>query len=128
MSPQTVLGLSGRFGAAFGSGLSGFSAEDGSLTVHVGDCLGIMRALPSGLFDLVLTSPPYNIGKEYEKKMRLNDYLSWHSMVIDECWRLTKTNGSECWQVGDYVDRGEIVPLDLLLYPYFKRRGFVLRN
>src|SRR5437016_7873540 len=87
-----------------------------------------MRSFRSGLFDLVLTSPPYNGGKEYEQKKRLSDYLVWHSKVIDECSRVTTPDGSICWQVGNFFERNELFPLDALLYPLFKNAGLSLRS
>lgn len=42
--------------------------------------------------------------------------------------RILKPQGSICWQVGNYVDNGEIIPLDVILYPIFSRLGLQLRN
>jgi len=77
---------------------------------------------------LVVTSPPYNIGKEYESKQPLKHYLEWQKTVIIECYRILKDSGSICWQVGNYVDNGEILPLDIALYPIFNDLGLKLRN
>jgi adenine-specific DNA-methyltransferase len=82
----------------------------------------------SGSVQLVVTSPPYNIGKEYERRSTLEDYLAAQERVIDECVRVLAERGSLCWQVGNHVDRGEVMPLDLVLYPLFKAHGLVLRN
>src|SRR3989442_12055296 len=98
-------------------------------TLFVGDCLPVMESLDTASIDLIVTSPPYNLGKEYERRrLHLNEYLSWHRKVIDECCRVIKTNGSICWQVGNYVKKGEVWPLDILLHPMFKANGFRLRN
>src|SRR5690348_11039591 len=44
-----------------------------------------LAALPrEPLFDLVVTSPPYNIGKDYESKTNLNEYLQWQTRIIDQ--------------------------------------------
>ncbi len=79
-------------------------------------------------FDLVITSPPYNLGKSYEKRADLTRYLSWQESVIDQVIPRLKPNGSLCWQVGNYIDNGEIVPLDIELAPIFRRLGLKLRN
>lgn len=92
------------------------------------DNLTFMSRLPTGRFKLVVTSPPYNIGKEYEGNTSLDDYLAHQTEVVRECVRLTDLNGSICWQVGNYVRDGEIVPLDAALYPIFKQAGLKLRN
>ena len=92
------------------------------------DNLEFMRGLPDGKFKLIVTSPPYNLGKEYEGKSTIDLYLTMQSRVIAECIRLLHPNGSICWQVGNFVDNGEITPLDVLLYPLFREHGLKLRN
>ena len=77
---------------------------------------------------LIVTSPPYNIGKEYEKHLALPEYIFQQQMVIRECVRALSATGSICWQVGNYVDNGEIVPLDIALYPIFQELNVRLRN
>lgn len=77
---------------------------------------------------LVVTSPPYNIGKSYEKTTPLDHYVAAQAQVIAECVRVLSPRGSLCWQVGNHVQEGEIFPLDLVLYPVFKRHGLKLRN
>lgn len=80
------------------------------------------------LFDLVVTSPPYNIGKSYEKKMPLDKYLNWQESLIDKIIPRLKHTGSLCWQVGNFVDNGYIIPLDIEFAPIFKKHGLKLRN
>lgn len=80
------------------------------------------------IFDLVITSPPYDIGKEYEKKIPLDEYLDWQKRIIHKISLRLKDTGSICWEVGTYVDSGEITPLDYELYPIFKSEGLHLRN
>lgn len=93
-----------------------------------GDCLATLRQLPDGFAKLIITSPPYNIGKAYEKAAGLEQYLSALNPVIDELARVLSPEGSLCWQVGNYVEKGELFPLDIFYYPLFKQRGFKLRN
>lgn len=88
----------------------------------------MLSTIPDSQIQLVVTSPPYNIGKEYEKRQPLEAYVAWQDKVIRECHRVLKPTGSICWQVGNYVNNGEIVPLDLVLYPIFKDLGMKLRN
>ena len=93
------------------------------------DNLDFMRNLADGSMKLIVTSPPYNIGKSYERRASLERYLDDQRDVISECVRLLNPMGSLCWQVGNHVTRdGEIVPLDLVLYPIFKKQGLRLRN
>lgn len=92
------------------------------------DNLEFMSSLRGNSMKLIVTSPPYNIGKSYEKRSTLEAYLEIQVKVIAECVRLLHPQGSICWQVGNHVDRGEVVPLDTVLYPIFKQHGLKLRN
>lgn len=92
------------------------------------DNLAFMRPLHDESIQLIITSPPYNIGKSYESRYSLEDYVQSQAQVISECVRLLRPNGSICWQVGNHVDKGEVFPLDLVLYPIFKSHGLELRN
>lgn len=92
------------------------------------DNLAFMRPLPDGMMHLIVTSPPYNIGKRYERRSPLNTYIKAQAQVISECVRLLSDRGSLCWQVGNHVDNGEIFPLDIYLYPIFREHGLKLRN
>jgi adenine-specific DNA-methyltransferase len=90
--------------------------------------LAFMRPLHAESMQLIVTSPPYNIGKSYESRSSLNDYVKAQAQVISECVRLLAPTGSLCWQVGNHVDNGEIFPLDMVLYPLFREHGLHLRN
>jgi adenine-specific DNA-methyltransferase len=92
------------------------------------DNLAFMRPLCDGMMKLIVTSPPYNIGKRYERRSPLDAYIQAQAQVISECVRLLSDQGSLCWQVGNHVDNGEIVPLDIALYPIFREHGLKLRN
>jgi adenine-specific DNA-methyltransferase len=98
------------------------------IVVHPGDCLELLKEIPDGSLQLIVTSPPYNIGKEYEKRLKLVTYLEQQASVIRECARTLSPRGSICWQVGNYVDNGTIVPLDTVLYPIFADLGLRMRN
>ncbi|GFP31562.1 adenine-specific DNA-methyltransferase, partial [Candidatus Hakubella thermalkaliphila] len=66
-----------------------FSKEN-SATLYLGDCLDFLRQIPDKSIQLIVTSPPYNIGKEYEKKPDIKEYVSQQSQVINECVRVLK--------------------------------------
>lgn len=70
----------------------------------------LLADLPDESMQLIVTSPPYNIGKAYEKRTVLDAYLHQQRKVIDECVRCLAPNGSICWQVGNFVERGSITP------------------
>lgn len=92
------------------------------------DNLDFMRGIPSESINLIVTSPPYNIGKTYERRTSLDDYVQNQMQVITECVRLLHPRGSMCWQVGNHVQDGEVFPLDIILYRIFKDHGLQLRN
>jgi len=99
-----------------------------NIVVFPDDCMNLLKSIPDESLQLVVTSPPYNIGKEYEKRLKLERYLEQQAAVIRECVRCLSPRGSICWQVGNYVDNGFIIPLDTVLYPIFKDSGLKLRN
>lgn len=100
-----------------------------SYALWQGDVETFLKGLPKEpLFDLIVTSPPYNIGKEYEARMALDKYLEWQERIIAELIPRLKKGGSICWQVGNYVDDNEIFPLDIEFAPIFKKHRLQLRN
>jgi len=98
------------------------------IVLFEGDCLELLKNVPDSSIQLVVTSPPYNLGKEYEKKLKLDNYLEEQAKVIKESVRVLAERGSICWQVGNHVDNGSIIPLDSVLYPIFANLGLKMRN
>lgn len=97
---------------------------------YQGDAFSLVNQIPEASIDLIITSPPYNIGKSYERGMfkstedykdKMEDFLGVLSCKL-------KDTGSICWQVGSYVKDGRLVPLDFLFYEMFLEKGFILRN
>jgi adenine-specific DNA-methyltransferase len=107
-----------------------FSKFDGRArcVLYLGDCIDLLKTIPDGLVKLIVTSPPYNVGKSYESKLALDAYVDSQAAVIKECVRVLHPQGSLCWQVGNYVENGEIIPLDILLYEAFRTHDLHLRN
>lgn len=102
--------------------------NDCRAVIKQSDVIEALNKLPSKTFKLVVSSPPYNLGKEYEQQVRLETYLEWQREVIKELYRVTSDQGSIVWQVGNFVDNGEVYPLDIQFYPIFKSLGMQLRN
>jgi len=92
------------------------------------NCQKAMKDIADNQIDLILTSPPYNINKEYEDKIDFKEYLKGIETVATDFYRILSAKGSICWQVGNHVDKGEIYPLDILTYDIFKQNNFKLRN
>jgi adenine-specific DNA-methyltransferase len=104
---------------------------DARAVVYQGDCMELLTTIPKDTIQLIVTSPPYNIGKSYERRSTLDVYLQTQRRVIAECVRVLKPHGSICWQVGNYVDKngvGSIVPLDIAIFQIFSELGLKLRN
>ncbi len=93
---------------------------------YCGDSLTYLKKFEKNKFDLIITSPPYNIGKSYEVKESIENYLKTQEEIIKELVKVLSDKGSICWQVGNYVDKGE--PLDIFYYNIFKKFGLKLRN
>jgi len=100
----------------------------GLCALYNGDCTQVLPKIPDGAIDLVMTSPPYNIGKPYENRAALDAYVEFQTDVITECYRVLAPKGSICWQVGNWVDAGEIVPLDSVVIPILRKLGMKIRS
>ncbi|WP_330203383.1 site-specific DNA-methyltransferase [Cyanobacterium sp. Dongsha4] len=86
--------------------------------IYNADCVTSMIKLPPEMIDLTVTSPPYNIGKEYEKKMDLSDYLDWCKSWLKEIYRLTTSNGSFWLNLGyqSVENIGKAIPISYFLW------------
>jgi site-specific DNA-methyltransferase (adenine-specific)/adenine-specific DNA-methyltransferase len=93
-----------------------------------GDAFALARDIPDGSVGLTVTSPPYNIGKVYEKRTNLAAYLAPYEDFARTLFAKTAPGGSVAWQVGNFVEKGEVYPLDIFYYAIFKDAGFHLRN
>jgi len=112
-----------------GASISVNYRPDASVTLHTGDRMPLLREIPDGAARLIVTSPPYNIGKTYESRIAFGDYLKLQRETLRECVRILAKDGSICWEVGNHVAKdGEIFPLDIFIYRICKRLGLKLRN
>ncbi len=105
-----------------------------TVTLFHGDRLELIDQIAKreAMAELIVTSPPYNVGKEYEKIVPLPDYIEQQRQTIEACVKILSPTGSICWQLGHYIEGSgrekEAFPLDILLYNEFKRLGLKLRN
>ncbi|MCA0891816.1 DNA-methyltransferase [Qipengyuania flava] len=106
--------------------------------LHQGDCLEVMRKLPSCSVDMVFTSPPYNLGSSsggglttgrnslwpnsalakgyasYDDARDPEEYVEWQRNVLSECWRLLRDDGAIFYNHKPRVQKGVLqTPLDL---------------
>ncbi|MGI6691687.1 MAG: site-specific DNA-methyltransferase [Clostridiales bacterium] len=96
--------------------------------MELNDAAAFTKKLPDQSIQLIITSPPYNIGKSYETRVSIQDYLDTQQVLIGDLVRVLSNQGSICWQVGNYIDNGEVFPLDIFYYTIFKNLGLQLRN
>ncbi len=93
-----------------------------------GDTHDLIDQIPNDFVKLIITSPPYNLGKSYESQVSIKQYLKNQEETIAKLYRILSSTGSLCWQVGNFVDKGEVYPLDIFYYSIFKDLGLKLRN
>lgn len=98
------------------------------VTLYQGDVNDFLIKIPTSFIKLIVTSPPYNLGKNYETKVSIEQYLNQQRETIAKFSQILCAEGSICWQVGNFVHQGEIFPLDIFYYQLFKEQGFFLRN
>lgn len=104
-------------------------SPDAAVTLYHGDRLELFPQIPLGEARLIVTSPPYNIGKNYETRLAFDEYLREQEATLRECHCILAKNGSLCWQVGNHLAKGqEIFPLDIYIYKICKELGLKLRN
>lgn len=109
--------------------------ECNKVTLHNGDCIDLLCRLPNESVDLVVTSPPYCIGKSYEDPHDdIQTFRAQHIRIFDELYRVIKPGGSICWQVGYHVSEKCVIPLDCIVYEIFTMQSqtrqypLILRN
>jgi len=103
-------------------------SNDKRIILLEGDTLELLKTIPDETVKLIISSPPYNVGKKYENRISLEDYLKDKEKIILEFIRVLETDGSVCWEVGNYIEKSEVFPLDILYYNLFKKNNFKLRN
>lgn len=109
--------------------------ETNEVTLYNGDCKELLKTLPSESVDIMITSPPYCMGKAYEDPHDdLKTFKKQHEDIFDEIYRVVKPGGSICWQVGYHVSDAFVIPLDYIIYELFttlsekEKYPLILRN
>ena len=90
--------------------------DDRRYVLFEGDYARLLNEIPDEAINLTVTSPPYCMGKAYEKTTRVDDFAAMHEAILPEIVRVTAPGGSICWQVGYHVKNGSITPLDFLVH------------
>ena len=98
-------------------------------TIIHGDTLQTLKKFPSNKINLIITSPSYMLGKEYDKERSFEEYKKYHSDVIKECHRVLTEDGALYWNVAQTpLENGEILPLGVVFYSILKEKKFYLKN
>lgn len=105
------------------------------VTLFNGDCLNLLKSIPDDSVDLIVTSPPYCIGKAYENPNDdIETFKKQHINIFDDMYRVLKVGGSVCWQIGYHISDKCVIPLDYIVYDLFTslskdlKAPLVLRN
>ena len=92
--------------------------------IYHGDCRDMLKSLPDGCASLIVSSPPYSMGRSYEDRSAgLETFHKLHKSIFRDMYRILKPSGSICWQVGSYVTKGEVFPLDIEVFNIFSELG-----
>ena len=109
--------------------------KDNDVTLFKGDCLQLLKKINSESVDIIITSPPYCIGKAYENpKDDIETFIDQHKIIFTDVYRVLKQGGSICWQIGYHISNSSILPLDYFVYNIFTEQNstlsipLVLRN
>lgn len=100
------------------------------LNLILEDCLVGMKKMPAESVDLVVTSPPYNLGINYASYDDTGDrdqFLTWCGDWAAEVHRLLKADGSFFLNIGA-APSNPLLPHQLLLALTSKASGFILQN
>lgn len=90
--------------------------KDRRIVLYEGDCNRLISSLPDGEVDLIVTSPPYCMNREYDYSGSADDFQAAHKALLPKVWKKLKPGGSLCWQVGVHVLDNVIIPLDYLVH------------
>lgn len=98
-----------------------------------GDCRELLKDIPDNSIDMVVTSPPYNIGKKYGKyndKVTLDEWIELINIITKEVHRILTKSGSFFLNLSQvpYGSDKEILPLPYIGYDILKKNDFYLRN
>lgn len=92
--------------------------ENEDVLLYQGDSLKILQKFDGNSIPLTVTSPPYNIGKEYEEILDLDEYLDWCEKWVNQIYRLTSKNGGFWLNLG-YISihgKAKAIPIPYLLW------------
>ena len=102
-----------------------------NVILYKGDSLKILKKLENNkLFDATITSPPYNIGKEYEINLSTHNYLNWSKNWIELIYKISKDDASFWLNLGYFSleDKAKAIPIIYTLWdkiPFYLQQEIV---
>jgi site-specific DNA-methyltransferase (adenine-specific) len=95
--------------------------------IILGDAREILKKLPDNCIHLMVTSPPYNVGKEYDENLTLGEYLDFIEEIMREVYRTLVWGGRACVNIAN-LSRKPYIPLHAYLIERFEEIGFLFRG
>lgn len=102
--------------------------------IHNLDCLEGLKKIEDNFIDLIITSPPFNLGnthhtgfkkhKSYEDNMPEKDYQNWQIKVLNECFRVLKDEGSLIYQHKNRISKG----IQISPYEWIFKTNFIIKQ
>ncbi|MBQ6099497.1 MAG: site-specific DNA-methyltransferase [Methanobrevibacter sp.] len=86
-----------------------------------------MDEIPDNSVHLMITSPPYNVGKEYDDDLSLDEYLELLTSVFHESYKKLVTGGRACINIAN-VGRKPYIPLHAMIIEIMLDLGFLMRG
>ena len=103
--------------------------REGAIELFVQDAFEFCLKLEPNSVDLIISSPPYFMGKEYDRSTNVKEFEDVHVRLFPLLMRALRPGGSICWQVGNHVRNGVLIPLDAVIYKIFASdKQLTLRN
>lgn len=104
--------------------------KDNMVQIFVGDCTKVLAQFPEGLYDLVITSPPYNVGKGYEANVDYGTYLKLLWDFYCQSFRVIKKGGYAIvvfapYYMGYSGDKARYQPTEYLHHIIAERAGWI---
>jgi DNA modification methylase len=106
------------------------SVEDIKNTIFRGDCIEVLKKFPESSIHLIITSPPYNVGIDYDSHFDLmpyKDYLNFLESVWKECYRVLVKGGRIAINVPSITAEGEYQPLYVDVINQMRKLGYIMR-
>ncbi len=104
-----------------------FKLDDDSLNKIYCKSSENMDEIPDNSVHLMITSPPYNVGKEYDEDLTLDEYLDLLTRVFEQSYKKLVTGGRACINIAN-IGRKPYIPLHAMIIEIMLNLGFLMRG